>query len=512
MAAVPIGAFFTIRQLHRFDAEFGAPGSHTLVVSTVAAVALALAVAVILAARRLPDARTLFLAVGFLAMSTIFLAHGLGTAPFLNQLSPGHDPGGAANAGLSGHSSRYGSYAVTSATSTTATGSPSGHVGHDSQAGAGGGADPITVTGYSAQLSLLVSALFFTLVTFDLRAGLADWIVRRWSAIAIGICLPLAGHVYAALFAPGLIAWLPLGSGTFQYAMAGIAAAGFVFAAWRFYESYRLAYLPLQGTMALSMVLLVEAQWMMVRGEVWHLSWWLYHFTMLAGFLAPVGGLLLQYRRTGDLGAVLEGLFLRQQAGNIRKGDPRALTALTAAVAAKDTETHDHIERVGELAVTVGRALGVGARDLLVLRWAGRLHDVGKIGVPNRILRKPGPLTPAEFEVIRLHSPRGWSVALHSEMLAEAAPIIRAHHERLDGSGYPDGLVGDEIPLAARIVAVADVWDALTCERPYRRALPPLEAAAIMQANSGSHFDPACLAALFHVAGVEDTAIQREIA
>src|SRR6185437_833431 len=124
-------------------------------------------------------------------------------------------------------------------------------------------------------------------------------------------------------------------------------------------------------------------------------------------------------------------------------------------------------------------------------------------GVPNSILRKPASLTPAEFDVIKLHSPRGSEIALRSEMLARIAPIVRAHHERLDGKGYPDGLEGDEIPLEARIVAVADVWDALTCDRPYRKAMTEQEAAAILRRDAGKHLDPVCIEALFAVIGFE---------
>ena len=113
------------------------------------------------------------------------------------------------------------------------------------------------------------------------------------------------------------------------------------------------------------------------------------------------------------------------------------------------------------------------------------------------VVGKPGRLTDDEFAVMKQHSPRGWRVALRSRTLAEAAPIIRAHHERLDGSGYPDGLTADQIPLEARIIAVADVWDALVCDRPYRAAMSYDEAAAILCKESGSHLDPRCVAALF---------------
>jgi HD-GYP domain-containing protein (c-di-GMP phosphodiesterase class II) len=180
------------------------------------------------------------------------------------------------------------------------------------------------------------------------------------------------------------------------------------------------------------------------------------------------------------------------------------MKSLAVAVAAKDTETAGHIDRVGDLTVVIGERLGVPRRSLDTLRWAGRLHDVGKIGVPSRVLQKPGPLTPEEFEAVKLHTVRGWQIARSSEMLAAIAPIIRAHHERLDGSGYPDGLKGNEIPFEARIVAVADVWDALTCDRPYRAAMTWQKAAEILADEAGPHLDSDCVDALFDVLGLPD--------
>ncbi len=223
---------------------------------------------------------------------------------------------------------------------------------------------------------------------------------------------------------------------------------------------------------------------------------------MLVGFLVCVIELLRQYRVTGDLGAIVEGLFLRQQVSGLRAGDPRALIALRAAIAAKDTETSGHIDRVSDSAVAVGEELSLRGDDLEIVRVAGHLHDLGKIGVPNSILGKTGPLTDKEFAIVKQHTVRGWYIADRSEMLARVAPIIRAHHERLDGAGYPDGLRAEFIPLAARIVAVADVWDAITSDRPYRAAMPWDEAAAILEAKAGSHLGPRCVQALFQRLGI----------
>jgi HD-GYP domain-containing protein (c-di-GMP phosphodiesterase class II) len=199
---------------------------------------------------------------------------------------------------------------------------------------------------------------------------------------------------------------------------------------------------------------------------------------------------------------VVSGLFLRSTVGGLRRNDPRALLALSAAVSAKDGNTGAHLERVAELSCAIGERLGLDGDCLEALRWGGRLHDLGKIGVPDAILNKPARLSPDEFELIKQHCVRGDMVARRSGVLASAAPAIRSHHERWDGGGYPDGLAGEAIPLEARIVAVADVYDALTSERSYKSAWSHEAALRQIQAESGHAFDPACVAALAEVVGI----------
>jgi HD-GYP domain-containing protein (c-di-GMP phosphodiesterase class II) len=286
------------------------------------------------------------------------------------------------------------------------------------------------------------------------------------------------------------------------YPVGAFSAAWFAFCGWRCLQAYRFAMLPLQGTMALAMALLIEATIFLLLGTVGQLTWWCYHAVMLAGFGAATLAFLRQYRGTGDLGVVVEGLFLRDQIRGIRRDDPKALTTLVAAVGAKDNETANHIDRVSELALLIGREAGVRDERLELLRWAGRLHDVGKIGVPNSVLLKPGRLTPDEFETMKLHTQRGWLIASRSPTLAAAATIIRAHHERYDGGGYPDGLRGEDIPLESRIITCADIWDALTGKRPYKDGLPPEKAAAIMLDEMQGHLDPRLLQVLFEVQGI----------
>ncbi|MFE6779148.1 HD-GYP domain-containing protein [Streptomyces sp. NPDC057702] len=174
----------------------------------------------------------------------------------------------------------------------------------------------------------------------------------------------------------------------------------------------------------------------------------------------------------------------------------RAVHALTQAVDLKDRYTRGHGERVGEAAVLIARELGMGAERLEVLRVAGVLHDVGKLGVPTRVLCKNGPLTPGERRVIELHPEHGDAMVRGIACLDEARTAVLHHHERLDGSGYPHGLAGRDIPEVARVVAVADAFDAMTSTRSYRRARPVPAAVEELRRCAGSQFDPRMVRAL----------------
>jgi cyclic di-GMP phosphodiesterase len=171
-------------------------------------------------------------------------------------------------------------------------------------------------------------------------------------------------------------------------------------------------------------------------------------------------------------------------------GAEQVMLALARAVAAKDGGTQSHVERVARASRKLGTACGLQGSDLENLYFGGIVHDVGKIGVPDSILLKPGPLDRIETRVMRTHVTTGCEIARPLRSAAGVMPIIRHHHESFDGSGYPDRLSGDAIPLAARIVAVCDAHDAMTSDRPYRRALSHEWAAALLEAGAGTQWDP----------------------
>ena len=174
----------------------------------------------------------------------------------------------------------------------------------------------------------------------------------------------------------------------------------------------------------------------------------------------------------------------------------RSMHALAQAVEAKDETTHSHLHRVQTYALALGSDMGLSDTDLKALQAASILHDVGKLAVPEHIISKPGKLTSVEFEQMKMHTVVGGDIVEQMSFPFPVAPLVRGHHEKWDGSGYPDGLAGEAIPLGARILAVVDCFDALVKNRQYRRAMPLDQAIGIVQQQSGKAFDPTVTALL----------------
>ncbi|MFJ1736000.1 HD-GYP domain-containing protein [Streptomyces sp. NPDC088254] len=182
-----------------------------------------------------------------------------------------------------------------------------------------------------------------------------------------------------------------------------------------------------------------------------------------------------------------------------RTAHQATIRALVQAVDIKDGYTRGHSERVGQASMMIARELGMDEQRVETLRFAGILHDVGKLGVPTRLLRKNGPLTPEERRVIELHPEYGHEITRGIAFLGEARSAILHHHERMDGNGYPYGLAGAQIPESARVVAVADAFDAMTSTRSYSRARPVAAALEELNRCAGAHFDPRMVSALTEV-------------
>jgi HD-GYP domain-containing protein (c-di-GMP phosphodiesterase class II) len=201
--------------------------------------------------------------------------------------------------------------------------------------------------------------------------------------------------------------------------------------------------------------------------------------------LGPVAALITSHRANSRTYADLKDLLF----GVVR--------ALTAAIDAKDPYTSGHSERVARIAVRLGEELRLSPHRRGDLYLMGLLHDVGKIGIEDGVLKKTGPLTDAEFRLIQSHVEIGVNILADLKKLHHLLPGVRFHHESLDGSGYPSGLAGEEIPLEARILAVADAFDAMSSTRPYRSRLSPHEIDSRFRKGSGKQWDPRVVDALF---------------
>jgi ribonuclease P protein subunit RPR2 len=196
----------------------------------------------------------------------------------------------------------------------------------------------------------------------------------------------------------------------------------------------------------------------------------------------------------------------RARAQELRRSYMATVRALSNAVEARDAYTGKHAERVTAYGMEIVSAVGLDLATEPELEFGFLLHDIGKVAIPDAILYKPAKLTEKERALMSQHPVIGAQIVRGIEFLAEAVKVVRSHHERWDGNGYPDGLVGDEIPLAARVFTVADVLDALTTDRPYRPASSLSAARAMIEEESGTHFDPVVIEAF---RSIDDATFQR---
>ncbi|WP_078910543.1 HD-GYP domain-containing protein [Streptomyces sp. NRRL S-87] len=310
---------------------------------------------------------------------------------------------------------------------------------------------------------------------------------RGWHAAQQALAAWAAGHTYAVLRGPAALGGADPGQGPhFPYVLlpAAVAAAAFC-----------LVLTALDGlVLAAAERRPVRAAW---RGLVFRalVPFWVHG---LAGLMMAV----LWHSPYGAPAALLVLLpmyiscWVFAQYQQERAAHQATIRALVQAVDIKDRYTRGHSERVGQASAMIARELGMPEERLEVVRFAGILHDVGKLGVPTRLLRKDGPLTADERRVIELHPEYGHEMVRGIGFLGEARAAILHHHERVDGSGYPYGLTGDQIPELARVVAVADAFDAMTSTRCYSRARPVATAVAELRRCAGAHFDPAMVGAL----------------
>lgn len=193
----------------------------------------------------------------------------------------------------------------------------------------------------------------------------------------------------------------------------------------------------------------------------------------------------------------LSRMLSRRSDGSVKSDLQQALESLMATVNEHDTYTGGHSLRVADLAVTLGRVMELPDDSLQLLGRAGHMHDVGKIGIPDKILRKSGALTSEELHLVKLHPILGASILSRVPGCEDLVPVVLYHHERWDGKGYPKGLGKTDIPLEARLIFVADAYDAMTTERPYGEILTQDQALLELRGSAGKQFDPIVVEAMF---------------
>ena len=220
-------------------------------------------------------------------------------------------------------------------------------------------------------------------------------------------------------------------------------------------------------------------------------------------FLARAKNMLslnLARKQLADHASWLSG-EVRKATREIAERERETVFRLSKAAEYRDPETGAHILRMAHFSKLIARELGLSVEDQQLLLEAAPMHDIGKVGIADKILLKPGRLEPEEFEIMKQHAIFGYELlkGSSSKVLQAGAEIARGHHEKFDGTGYPYGLKGDAIPIFSRIVAVADVFDALTSERPYKKAWGTDEALAFIRSGAGTHFDAACVDAFLRV-------------
>lgn len=431
---------------HVHNPSLAGPVFHFYIVSATSFIVLVLAVLMRIAAGHLNDHRALFLSLAFISISGVFLVHAL-TTPAV--LVPSMNPW----------------------------------------------------VGFSSRLSPFLGAVFLVASTISWSPRMRAKIVRRKRAITGVLVAILVGYGSFALATAFRESDLGGNAGVLtgdvvSYSLSAVTVAMLTMVIARYTMTYRSSPTPLVVGILVSSILLAQSKVSMTVSEIWHAAWWEYHVLMLVGFCVALGGLLWEFSGARSLRGAVGGLLLRDTLSQVQRGYTDVIVALIEAIEAKDPYTRGHTQQVSELSMLIAQRLGLGDDDQRVLNQAALLHDIGKIGIPDAVLNKPGKLTDDEFAMIKEHPVRGFRMIQHVRSLQRETDGVRYHHERLDGSGYPDGLVDDEIPLIARIIAVADVFDALTSARPYRRAFSFDEAIEVVKSERGTRLDADCVDAL----------------
>lgn len=360
-----------------------------------------------------------------------------------------------------------------------------------------------TAARFTVQLTVPLSAL--ALIPLIGRSG--RW--PRWRTFVLAHLVVTAGFAATMLAFPQLAPVLPTGS-------TGAVAIAALSLSICFAVSIRHLHLAVISqkwqTMALplGLILIGTAPLIFVVGGRFSAAFWLAHVLDVTGVLLAGGAGLIALRRGATTTALLAPIEAATPLRSLELGLDPLVHRFVGDLDRKDPVTREHVIRTARLAVLVATEMRLAPMQVRNVGLGAILHDVGKLDIPDDILNKPGRLTDAEFETIKEHPVTGDAMVRTSPALHAAAPLVRGHHERVDGRGYPDRLTGDEIPLGARVVAACDAFDAMANTRQYRKGMDRDRVVAILREHRGSQWDAEVIDALLRVIANQPIRIEEE--
>lgn len=332
------------------------------------------------------------------------------------------------------------------------------------------------------------------------RRPLGAWAARRWRAwcavwVSSSVC------VAAALLLRPQIRVVPAGTPAWMWALVVAQVAILLVLSHQQLGHYRLSRQASALVASLGLVLLAATTLVWLGSPPYSVGWWLVHGLDIAGVLAGCAGVYRGHRLGRTTTDLLAPVLAHDPLVALEVGLSPVVHRFVAALEAKDPITRDHVVRTAALAVRVGQRIGLSAGRLRALGLGALLHDIGKLETPDELLNKPARLTEDEYRTIQRHTAAGDAIVRTVPALVPIAPLVRGHHERVDGSGYPDALRGESIPLEARIIAVCDAFDAMAHTRQYRQGMGGEKAAAILREHAGSQWDASIVEHVIALAG-----------
>ncbi|MEX1028822.1 MAG: HD-GYP domain-containing protein [Paenibacillaceae bacterium] len=437
------------------DQLYNMPKGHFYIVSSVAILATIIAIAVGIAGRRLRNIQVSFLSLAFISLAELFAIHGLSTPEFLMHASD--------------------------------------------------------LTGTAASLSVLLASFWLWLSSVPSDSKIVVFLSRGQNYLVPGWTLLLFIFGFVGILYPAIVDFIPIYENPLKGSAATITLLLNVMAIYRYYQSYRFSRYPLQIHIIYSSGWFIVAQIIMMLGAYYMLSWWIYHFLLLISTINMIVGLIRQNKGGNSIVLAMKALFTTDPIEKVTSCLSPSVKSLINLTETKDSYTSGHNLRVTMYALKLATELNIQPEQLRALAQGTIVHDVGKISVPDAVLNKPGPLTNEERSIIEQHPVKGYETCKTLGFMMDELNIIRSHHEKWDGTGYPDQLKGEDIPLLARIVAVADVYDAITSNRSYRRAWSHQEVMQLLVDGKNRHFDERCVDAWVRLCDREPAVYQNDL-